>query len=181
MKIMSVKAKYELQVAPKLKICFEIDQDEAVCESRCLSFDPESEDYGLIGMLSIYDEAEDGLVRSWEEKIDLREKLRYGFMDELIEKAIFDRTKAICADSDEMIGNYRVDDPSVVWLGSWESFKKVVRGWAIHDRKIFSGEIYVEKENGESVGIHLPENADFVKEFEGKAFADVLEEIESCL
>ena len=80
-----------------------------------------------------------------------------------------------------MIGNYRVDDPSVVWLGSWESFKKVVRGWAIHDRKIFSGEIYVEKENGESVGIHLPENADFVKEFEGKAFADVLEEIESCL
>ena len=85
MKIRSVKAKYELQVAPKLKICFEIDQDEAVCESRCLSFDPESEDYGLIGMLSIYDEAEDGLVRSWEEKIDLREKLRYGFMDELIE------------------------------------------------------------------------------------------------
>ncbi len=93
MKIKSVKAIYELQAAPKLKICFEIDQDEAVCESRCLGFDPESEDYGLIGMLSIY------------------------------------------------------DDPEVVWLMRKVTFETVVRGWAIHDRKMFSGEILGEKEN----------------------------------
>jgi len=178
MKIRSVKAKYELQAAPKLKICFEIDQDEAVCESRCLSFDPESEDYGLIGMLSIYDETEDGLVQSWEEKLDLRGKLQYGILDELIEKTIFDRMKAICANPDEMIGNYRVDDPAVVWLGRRETFNKVIRGWAIHDRKNFSGEILGEKETGESVRLSFPMNADVVKEFEGNTFMEVLEGIE---
>ena len=72
MKIKSVKAKYELQAAPKLKICFEIDQDEAVCESRCLSFAPDSDDYGLLGKITIIDEMEGGEVRQWEEKVDLK-------------------------------------------------------------------------------------------------------------
>ena len=155
MKIRSVKAKYELQAAPKLKICFEIDQDEAVSESRYLSFDPKSEDYGLIGELSIYDETEDGPIQSWAEKIDLRAILQYGFLDEQIENAIFNRMKAICANPDEMIGSYRVDDPAVVWLGRKETFSKVVRGWAIHDRRAFSGKILGEKENGESITIKL--------------------------
>lgn len=153
MKIMSVKAKYELQVAPKLKICFEIDQDEAVCESRCLSFDPESEDYGLIGVLSIYDETEDGLFQSWEEKIDLKTKLDYGFLDELIEKVIFKRLKIFNRKigHPDKIGSYWSDDPAVVWLTRKETFEKVVRGWAIHDRRIFSGEITGENEKGDVI------------------------------
>lgn len=179
MKIESIKAKYDIQMAPKLKICFEINQDEETCEQRCLSFDPKSGDYGIIGVLSIYDETEDGLVQSWEEKIDLRSKLYYGFLDELIENAIFDRMKSISANSDEMIGNYRVDDPAVVWMGCKETFKKVVSGWAIHDRKDFFAEIIGEKGNRERVNIYLPENADAVRNFEGRTFMEVLDDIEA--
>ena len=187
MKIKSVKAKYELQAAPKLKICFEIDQDEAVCESRCLSFNPESEDYGLIGMLRIYDETEedlgweDGLPLEWEEKIDLRAKLQYGFLDELIEKAIFKRLREFHTKigNPDKIGSYWTDDPAVVWLMRKETFEKVVRGWAIRNRKVFLAEILGEKENGETVKIHLPENADIVKSFKGRVFMEVVDEIVS--
>ncbi|SCW68325.1 hypothetical protein SAMN02910400_01872 [Lachnospiraceae bacterium C10] len=178
MKIKSVKAKYELQAAPKLKICFEIDQDEAMCGS---SFDPESEDYGLIGMLRIYDETEedlgweDGLPLEYYEKIDLRAKLQYGFLDELIEKAIFKRLREFHTKigNPDKIGSYWTDDPAVVWLMRKETFEKVVRGWAIRDRKVFQAEIIGEKENGETVKIHLPENTDIVKNFKSLAELDL--------
>ncbi len=180
MKIKSIKAKYELQAAANLKICFEIDQDEAFCEARCLSFDPESDDYEIMGVLSIYDETDDELVQSWEEKIDLRAKLDHGFLDELIENTIFHRMKAICADPDGMIGNYRTDDPAVVWLGRRETFQKAIGGWAIHDRKSFYGAILGENENGESVKISLPENDDIVRSVEGRTFMEVIDEVETA-
>ncbi len=160
MKIKSVKAKYELQAAPKLKICFEIDQDETVCESRCLSFDPESEDYGLIGMLSIFDETKEELVQSWEEKIDLRSKLQYGFLDELIEKSIFKRLRVFKRrmGNPDKIGSYWTDDPEVVWLMRKETFELVIRGWAIHDRRTFSGEIVGENTKGDVVRLLLKDD-----------------------
>ena len=104
-----------------------------------------------------YDETED-LFQAWEEKVNLRSKLYYGFLDELVENAVFHRMKAISSNPDEMIGSYRVDDPAVVWLGRKEIFKKVVRGWAIHDRKTFSGEILGENEKAENVKVVLSDN-----------------------
>ncbi len=160
MKIKSVKAKYEIQAASKLKICFEIDQDESVCESRCLSFDPESEDYGLIGVLSIYDKTEEGLVQTCEEQIDLQSKLQYGFLDELIENAIFKRLRVFKGrmGNPDKIGSYWTDDPEVVWLMRKETFKTVVRGWAIHDRRTFSGEIVGENTKGDVIRLLLKDD-----------------------
>lgn len=162
MKIKSVKAKYELQAAPKLKICFEIDQDEAVCESRCLSFAPDSDDYGLLGKITIIDEMEGGEVRQWEEKVDLKAKLSYGFLDELIESIIFQTMKKLGKDSNETIGGYDVCDPAVVWMTQKDTFKKVIRGWRI--TKTFTGEITGQNENGDVVRFDLGKSEFYVNE-----------------
>lgn len=162
MKIKSVKAKYELQAAPKLKICFEIDQDEAVCESRCLSFAPDSDDYGLLGKITIIDEMEGGEVRQWEEKVDLKAKLSYGFLDELIESIIFQTMKKLGRDSNETIGGYDVCDPAVVWMTQKDTFKKVIRGWRI--TKTFTGEITGQNENGDVVRFDLGKSEFYVNE-----------------
>ena len=161
MKIKSVKAKYELQAAPKLKILFEIDQDEALCESRCLSFDPNSDDYGLLGKITILDELNDD-VRQWEKMVDLKAKLNYGFLDELIESIIFQTMKGLGTDSNETIGGYDVCDPAVVWLIRKETFKKVMRGWRII--KSFAGEIIGENENGDSVRFDLGKSEFYVND-----------------
>ena len=157
MKIKSVKANYSIQAAPKLRIKFEINNDEEGCHYGRWGFEPDSSSYGLLGTITIYDETED-LFQAWEEKVNLRSKLYYGFLDELVENAVFHRMKAISSNPDEMIGSYRVDDPAVVWLGRKEIFKKVVRGWAIHDRKTFSGEILGENEKAENVKVVLSDN-----------------------
>ena len=162
MKIKSVKAKYELQAAPKLKICFEIDQDEAVCESRCLSFAPDSDDYGLLGKITIIDEMEGGEVRQWEEKVDLKAKLSYGFLDELIESIIFQTMKKLGKNSNETIGGYDVCDPAVVWMIQKDTFKKVIRGWRI--TKTFTGEITGQNENGDVVRFDLGKSEFYVNE-----------------
>lgn len=162
MKIKSVKAKYELQAAPKLKICFEIDQDEVVCESRCLSFAPDSDDYGLLGKITIIDEMEGGEVRQWEEKVDLKAKLSYGFLDELIESIIFQTMKKLGKDSNETIGGYDVCDPVVVWMTQKDTFKKVIRGWRI--TKTFTGEITGQNENGDVVRFDLGKSEFYVNE-----------------
>ena len=162
MKIKSVKAKYELQAAPKLKICFEIDQDEAVCESRCLSFAPDSDDYGLLGKITIIDEMEGGEVRQWEEKVDLKAKLSYGFLDELIESIIFQTMKKLGKNSNETIGGYDVCDPAVVWMTQKDTFKKVIRGWRI--TKTFTGEITGQNENGDVVRFDLGKSEFYVNE-----------------
>ena len=162
MLIKSVKAKYELQAAPKLKVEFEIDQDEAVCESRCLSFDPDSDDYGLLGKITIIDEMEGGEVRQWEEKVDLKAKLSYGFLDELIESIIFQNMKKLGKDSNETIGGYDVCDPAVVWMTQKDTFKKVIRGWRI--TKTFTGEITGENEKGDAVRFDLGKSEFYVND-----------------
>ena len=211
MKIKSVKAKYELQAAPMLQISFTIDQDETLCESRCLSFDPASEDYGLIGRMRIYDQSENGLIQEWEVKLELKAKLSYGNLDELIENEIFKHLriyKRRMEDPDK-IGCYWTDDPAVVWLSRKETFEKVVRGWAIRDRRTFSGEILGENEKAENVKVVLSDNGmvqlyidnkvikegymeprrcvsekiddkgEAVKQFERIEFAEFLDEIET--
>ena len=43
--------------------------------------------------MKLFDLTEDGAIQEWEEMLDLKAKLSYGFLDELIENAVFNRLK----------------------------------------------------------------------------------------
>jgi len=157
MKITSIKANYTMQAAPFLEISFFLDVDEGWCEDGRCSFDPNSDNYGLIGRLRVYDSKKD-LIREWHEKVNLKEKLQYGFLDELIENTIFRKMKALWKQSDyslEQLGDYESSDPIVVWMTRKETFRKVVTGFNSGDMKTFSGEICGENEKGEKIKIIL--------------------------
>ncbi len=153
MKITSIKANYKMQAAPFLEISFLLDVDESWCEDGRCSFDPNSDNYGLIGRLRFYDSKKD-LIREWHEKVNLKEKLQYGFLDELIENTIFRKIKALWKQEDEL-GPYEVSDPIVVWMTRKETFRKVLTGFNSGDMKTFSGKICGENEKGERVKIIL--------------------------
>ena len=59
---------------------------------------------------------------------------------------------------------------AVVWLSRKETFEKVVREWAIRDRRTFSGEILGENEKAENEKID--DKGEAVKQFERIEFTE---------
>ena len=153
MKIKAIKADYRIEAAPGLMIIFTTGRRNTDEEPEVFYyFDTDPEERDLRGFLRIEDEYhKDSLM--WEKEVDFSKKLTYGFLDELIENTIFQYTKGMGQDTEGMIGGYRADDPAVVWMCRKETFLKVVKGWARHDRKYFSAEILAETENGEDANV----------------------------
>ncbi len=133
MKITSVKSIYELKAAEHLQISVSINNTEEEGRERLYSFDPTSEDYGLLARLKVVDSSIPD-EWEWEKRIDLQAELKYGFLDELIENMIFQWAKG-SRQSDSMIGGYCHDDPAVAWLSDKRSFDHIVMGKTIHDRR----------------------------------------------
>ena len=59
---------------------------------------------------------------------------------------------------------------AVVWLSRKDTFEKVVREWAIRDRRTFSGEILGENEKAENEKID--DKGEAVKQFERIEFTE---------
>ncbi|MBR1851860.1 MAG: hypothetical protein IJ794_01590 [Lachnospiraceae bacterium] len=140
-----------------MQIFWKVINDEKGGKERLYSFDPKDQDYRLLGMLRVCDEGK-GEDSAWEELVDLHTKLRYGFLDELIENTIFQWAKGIAGDPDGMIGGYRVDNPVVFWMCHKETFDKVVSGQSIYDVRMFQGEITGDNKDGNQIRILLFNN-----------------------
>ncbi|MCR4658545.1 MAG: hypothetical protein K5770_20290 [Lachnospiraceae bacterium] len=158
MKIKAIKVDYRIEAAPGLRIFFTTGHRNTDEETEAFyHFDTEPEKRDLRGILRVEDECHQETLM-WEKEVDFSKKLTYGLLDELIENTIFQYTKGMGQDTEGMIGGYRADDPAVVWMCRRETFLKVVKGWAIHDRKFFSAEILAETENGDDAKVIFGED-----------------------